>query len=307
MRCSKVERELAPYLDGLLTAADERAIEAHVADCPSCRAALGDMRAAHNVLRALTPIRAPASFAPRVKAIARDRLQRTWCPPLIGRETRAALLAAAAVLVGGVLASSYISRPRPYVGARTASVASWSHDFGDVAAVGRVSESSDDESRPGRMHVGRPAPRPRPVVRLVSTTAPAGPVHAGAPDEPADAVAPAETDVGEAPPTAETPAEAAPRPTTMLAALDARLLEISSGPLTSRSAAVPAVATGTPREPRAETDVPETEVVSTAARVGAAEPRLAFAGHPIADADATVSFAALLSTQPLPSPADMSF
>lgn len=302
MRCSKVERELAPYLDGLLKAADERAIEGHVGECRSCREALNDMRAARDALHALAAIRAPASFAPRVKTVTRAHLAPSWYPPMDRRERQAMVLAGAAVLV--LMASWYIGRPRVYVAPLTASVVMAPPDFGEVVAVARVVAPSGTEVAAPAIRVRRARPR-RPEVRLASLTVPAGARRVVAPPEPEDVVAPAEPDAHRVAPPPEAPAPATPRPGTMLAALDARLLGMSAGPLASRSAAVPAAMAGAPREPRAETDLPATEVVR--GRSVTDTPRVAFAGHRGVEAEAPISFAVLLSTQPLPSPADMPY
>jgi hypothetical protein len=307
MGCAKVERELTPYLDGLLKAADERAVEAHLAECPSCRQAVNDMRAARDALHELAAVRAPASLAPRVKAIARAHLERTWSGPFVRQEAWGATLAGAVVLVGVSVMGWYVGRPRPYVAPLTASVAMAPPDFDEVVAVARVVQPSRDEVTVVGRRVRR-ARAPRREVRLASLTVPAGAGRTATPAEPEDIIAPTESaaDEGGSPP--EAPAPAAPRPTTMLAALDARLLGMSAGPLTSRSAAVPAALTDALREPRAETDLPPIVVVSSRGPgTGTESPRVAFAGHYGPDAEAPVSFAALFSTQPLPSPADIPY
>jgi anti-sigma factor RsiW len=59
LTCERVPGTLDDYLDGRLPAATQAAFDAHVADCPACRALVADVRAIRGVARTLGPI-APA-------------------------------------------------------------------------------------------------------------------------------------------------------------------------------------------------------------------------------------------------------
>jgi predicted anti-sigma-YlaC factor YlaD len=71
MRCSRIEELLAGHIDGSLGKTEVRLVEDHLESCSACRQAAEEVRLAYDALKALPPLRAPATFAPRVKAAVR--------------------------------------------------------------------------------------------------------------------------------------------------------------------------------------------------------------------------------------------
>jgi anti-sigma factor RsiW len=120
MTCAEASQQLSAYLDGELSPAVRRALEEHVASCPSCSQLLASLRGASLALRSLPPIEVGTDFRRRVLAgVDAERLedvsvtaarrppghearkrQRRWAWPTIGAlgtlgATAAALLAIA--------------------------------------------------------------------------------------------------------------------------------------------------------------------------------------------------------------------
>ena len=301
MRCRKVESQLAPYLDGLLDSADKRAVEAHVAECPPCRRALSDMRAARDVLHALSPVRAPASFAPRVKAAARAEAAGALYPALLGGHARL-VLAVGALALAVLLVGWQIGKPRLYVAPMTAGLGSADSALGEVVAVARAIEAAGNQARATHTDNHRPNRRPRRASRVASLIGPARPADTAAPSGPTAAPDAADSppEMGAAPeePAPEPTAPAvAPRPVMTLAAMDLRLLEASSGPVSPSPTAMLAPATDVPDE--TEAPGPATEVVTADSGGATAEPAAVYGAYPAVEADTPVCFASLLSTQSL--------
>jgi anti-sigma factor ChrR (cupin superfamily) len=78
MNCQAMEENLIAYLDGKATAAERRAVEAHLADCAACRARAEEFRAVWNVLddapeHALSP-----SFDARLRQRIAAEAPRRW-------------------------------------------------------------------------------------------------------------------------------------------------------------------------------------------------------------------------------------
>jgi hypothetical protein len=55
MNCSDLKFDLSPYLDGLSSADESAAVEAHLGRCPNCRQAIDDLRMLRSGLRSLEP------------------------------------------------------------------------------------------------------------------------------------------------------------------------------------------------------------------------------------------------------------
>lgn len=72
------QEELAAYLDGRLRCRERREIEAHLAECAGCRAAIIELR---HILRALTaePAAVPAAVLRAARNIVQDRCARQIC------------------------------------------------------------------------------------------------------------------------------------------------------------------------------------------------------------------------------------
>jgi hypothetical protein len=99
MRCSRIERLLAGYVDGSLGEAEAHVVGNHLESCPACRQATEEARLAHQALRALPPVRAPASFAPRVKAALRAQAARAQAQPWPSLDLGTLLPSAALALI----------------------------------------------------------------------------------------------------------------------------------------------------------------------------------------------------------------
>jgi anti-sigma factor RsiW len=68
MTCDEVQGALSAYLDGLLPDAQQKAIEGHLASCPSCTMALEDYRRIGRILREDAIERAPPGLQERIRA-----------------------------------------------------------------------------------------------------------------------------------------------------------------------------------------------------------------------------------------------
>lgn len=114
MRCEDLRQALANYAQGRVPVHERQVIEAHLRDCPACRAVLAEMDpvAAALVQSQAPPI--PAGFAERAMAAARSRIAKpaaTWNPLLWWRTASAPMRgAAAAVLVVGFLGGVMVGR-----------------------------------------------------------------------------------------------------------------------------------------------------------------------------------------------------
>ncbi len=99
MRCSKIEGLLAGYVDGRLGEAEHDAVVRHLAACSACRESAEDARLARETLAALTSLRPPGSFAPRIKAAAREEMAQSYAASLFGPDLQMWLSSAALVLI----------------------------------------------------------------------------------------------------------------------------------------------------------------------------------------------------------------
>ena len=115
--CSKVRRQLGAYLDGELSPKSRTAMERHLAQCRSCQGALESFHRLERALRVVEVPPAPPSLARQIMAKARER-QDTEMERNVIRLGRglptfrpwAFRVAAAAVLVFGLAAGSYMGR-----------------------------------------------------------------------------------------------------------------------------------------------------------------------------------------------------
>jgi putative zinc finger protein len=94
---------LSAYLDGELSAGEERQVESHLVGCGACSAELDDLGAARRMLRELPPVPAPPGFTRGLV----ERRRRS-----IRRGTGLALVAASvAVILGLALADPHEDQP----------------------------------------------------------------------------------------------------------------------------------------------------------------------------------------------------
>lgn len=80
MNHHRVGQLLSAYLDGELLSADAAAVQEHLIDCPACREAYADLRAAKGLLGALPLAEPPAEFWTAVRDIGarRDPWRARW-------------------------------------------------------------------------------------------------------------------------------------------------------------------------------------------------------------------------------------
>ncbi len=76
MRCEAVKEQLTAYAAGELPAEAHRAVKAHLAECPACRAEMARVDVSAGVLAGVQTPPVPLGFASRVLAAAEER-QRT--------------------------------------------------------------------------------------------------------------------------------------------------------------------------------------------------------------------------------------
>lgn len=115
--CLRVRRQLGAYLDGELSPKGQTAVERHLLRCRPCHAALERLRRLEDALQIAEVPPAPPSLAGQIMAKAREhqltgtvpnviRLGHTFAPS----QPWAFKIAAAAVLVFGLAAGSYMGR-----------------------------------------------------------------------------------------------------------------------------------------------------------------------------------------------------
>src|SRR5712691_1364569 len=68
MQCERARQLLSPYLDGELSAADRRAVAAHIEACRTCAALVADFQRIGRVIGEAGAEPAPSSLALRVRA-----------------------------------------------------------------------------------------------------------------------------------------------------------------------------------------------------------------------------------------------
>jgi anti-sigma factor RsiW len=166
MRCGRAERSLAAAADGELSARQQRALDRHLAGCPTCR---GELVTTGAVLRALSalpmeaevPARLEQATLRRVRLAAAEETERgpggwwsVWRLPAFG----AAVVAVVAVSVALLPSAEGPSRPA---------------------------------SAPGRTQVARSASQPReaPARQVASDKTPRAPIVREVPKEPPPALA----------------------------------------------------------------------------------------------------------------------
>jgi anti-sigma factor RsiW len=112
---------LSAYLDGQVTPPERRQVEAHLAQCDTCRAELEDLRRLTNMLGRLPAQRLPRSFAIGPRQVRPEALSGTAAGYLRALASIAAALAVVAVSLS--LAFQGLPRQGPAVAAPAAQVA----------------------------------------------------------------------------------------------------------------------------------------------------------------------------------------
>jgi anti-sigma factor RsiW len=109
MSCSRMEKQMLPYVDGRLRVSEQREVEAHLAACAACQLRVNEFRAVSGLLDELPQIEPSSAFDARVRArVAAEPVKQSWWA-VFAPSPRAAL--AASMLL---LATIWIgSRPGP--------------------------------------------------------------------------------------------------------------------------------------------------------------------------------------------------
>jgi anti-sigma factor RsiW len=79
MSCGRMEKQMLPYVDGRLKVSEQRAVEAHLADCAACRLRVNEFRAVSGLLDELPQIEPSDAFDARVRArVAAEPVKQSW-------------------------------------------------------------------------------------------------------------------------------------------------------------------------------------------------------------------------------------
>jgi anti-sigma factor RsiW len=79
MSCSKMEKQMMPFVDGRLKLSEQRAVEAHLAACAACRVRVNEFRAVSGLLDELPQIEPSGAFDARVRArVAAEPVKQGW-------------------------------------------------------------------------------------------------------------------------------------------------------------------------------------------------------------------------------------
>lgn len=79
MSCSRMEKQILPYVDGRLKASELRDVEKHLAECAACRLRVNEFRAVSGLIDELPQIEPSAGFDLRVRAlVAAEPVKKSW-------------------------------------------------------------------------------------------------------------------------------------------------------------------------------------------------------------------------------------
>jgi hypothetical protein len=79
MSCSRMEKQMMPYVDGRLKASEQRDVEAHLVTCAACRVRVNEFRAVSGLLDELPQIEPSGAFDARVRArVAAEPVKQSW-------------------------------------------------------------------------------------------------------------------------------------------------------------------------------------------------------------------------------------
>lgn len=79
MSCSRMEKQIFPYVDGRLKAGEIRDVEAHLESCAACRLRVNEFRAVSGLLDELPQIEPSGAFDARVRArVAAEPVKQSW-------------------------------------------------------------------------------------------------------------------------------------------------------------------------------------------------------------------------------------
>ena len=79
MGCSRMEKQMLPFVDGRLKVNEQREVEAHLAGCAACRVRVNEFRAVSGLLDELPQIEPSGAFDARVRArVAAEPVKQSW-------------------------------------------------------------------------------------------------------------------------------------------------------------------------------------------------------------------------------------
>ena len=79
MSCSRMEKQILPYVDGRLKASEQRDVEKHLAACAACRLRVNEFRAVSGLIDELPQIEPSEAFDLRVRArVAAEPVKQSW-------------------------------------------------------------------------------------------------------------------------------------------------------------------------------------------------------------------------------------
>ena len=130
--CRSIQLDLSAYVDGELSGPTLAILEAHLAECPTCRAQLEQLRQFAQGVAALPSLPVPPSFLSEVRWKIATRRERSWseklfCPVWLKVPIEAVVLVAVLATATALYRSSQPSRapllahavrsPAPFFGA----------------------------------------------------------------------------------------------------------------------------------------------------------------------------------------------
>src|SRR4029077_10467455 len=79
MSCSRMEKQMMPFVDGRLKVSEQREVEAHLATCAACRVRVSEFRVVSGLLDELPQIEPSGAFDARVRArVAAEPVKQSW-------------------------------------------------------------------------------------------------------------------------------------------------------------------------------------------------------------------------------------
>ena len=79
MSCSRMEKQMLPYVDGRLKVSEQQQVETHLAACAACRVRVNEFRAVSGLLDELPQIEPSGAFDARVRArVAAEPVKQSW-------------------------------------------------------------------------------------------------------------------------------------------------------------------------------------------------------------------------------------
>jgi len=151
MKCRRARKMLSQYVDDDLTPDEKKDFDSHVQNCASCREALGEIRAIHELFASARRFPAPYGFATRVLANL-DEKERSGARGIFGFRPfflRAAQVAfALVVMTVGIISGNLLLPERTEHIGQTAVQESFSLDLFQATPPGSIGGIYDTLMRP---------------------------------------------------------------------------------------------------------------------------------------------------------------